>query len=57
MLRKIFNFFLKRSLLKKYYEEKAEKIMKEYLKEDKTCIGIYDKKGKLKTIKKAKGGK
>lgn len=52
MLRKIHSFFLRKWLLKKYYEDQAEQIMKEYLKEDKTCIGIYDKKGKIQAIQK-----
>ena len=52
MIKKIHTFFIKRKLLKQYYKEQAEKMMKEYLLEDETCIGIYDKKGKLKSIKK-----
>lgn len=43
---------MKRKLLKLYYDKQAEMIMEEYLKEDKTCIGIYDKKGKIKYIKR-----
>ncbi len=46
--------FLKKRILKKYREEKAQEIMEEYLKEDKTCIGIYDKKGHLKEIRRFK---
>lgn len=52
MFKAIYKFFLKRKLLKQYYENKAEEVMHEYLKEDRTCIGIYDNKGKLKEIKK-----
>lgn len=52
MFKKIHYFFLKRKLLKQYYYEQAERIMKEYLKENKNCIGIYDKKGKIKEIRK-----
>lgn len=54
MLRKIRRYLLKRKLLKEYYEEKAQEVMKEYLRKDRTCIGIHDKKGKIKTIKKLK---
>ena len=52
MLKKIYKFFLKRKLLKQYYEEQAETLMKEYLKEDRTCIGIYDKNGKIREIQR-----
>jgi len=54
MLRRIRMYLLKQKLLKEYYEEKAQEVMKEYLRKDKTCIGIHDKKGKIKTIKKLK---
>ncbi len=52
MFKKIYSYILKRRLLKQYYDEKAEMVMKEYLKEDNSCIGIYDKNGKIKEIKK-----
>lgn len=52
MLRKIYSFFLRKWLLKKYYKEQAEQIMKEYLKEDKSCIGIYNKQGRIQGIQK-----
>ena len=48
MFKRIYSFFLKRKLLKQYYDEQAEILIEEYVKEDKTCIGIYDKKGKIK---------
>lgn len=52
MLRKIYSFFLRKWLFKKYYKEQAEQIMEEYLKEDKSCIGTYNKKGKMQKIQK-----
>lgn len=52
MFKNIYIFFLKRKLLRQYYDKQAEMIMEQYLKEDKTCIGIYDKKGKIKSIKR-----
>lgn len=52
MLKKIIDYFFKKKLLKEYYQERAQEIIKEYLKEDKTCIGIYDKDGEIKAIKK-----
>lgn len=54
MLNKIIGFFLKKKILKEYYEQKAQEIMKEYLQQDKTCIGIHDRKGRIKKIKKLK---
>lgn len=54
MFKKIIRFFLKKHLLKKYYEEEAERVMEEYLQEDKTCIGIYNSKGKIVGIEKLK---
>lgn len=44
--------FLKKKILRKYREEQAQEIMEKYLKEDKTCIGVYDKKGHIKEIRK-----
>ena len=52
MLRRIKRYFLIKKLERKYYKEQAEKMMEEYLKEDKRCVGIYDKKGNIKRIKK-----
>lgn len=52
MFRKIYLFFLRKKLLKQYYDEQAEIIMKEFLKNEKDYIGIYDKKGKIKGIRK-----
>ena len=52
MLKRIFEVFLKRKLLKDYYDKEAEKIMNEYLKGNKDWIGIYDKKGQLKAIQR-----
>lgn len=54
MLRKIKSYLLERKLLKQYYEEKAQEVMKEYLQKDKSCIGIHDKEGKIKEIRKLK---
>lgn len=52
MLSRIFDWFLKRKLIKRYYEDEAEQIMYEFLRENKGYIGIYDKKGKIKRIEK-----
>lgn len=52
MFRRIYFFFLKKKLLKKYYEKQAEEIMEEFLKKEKGYMGIYDKKGKIKSIRK-----
>lgn len=52
MFRKIYLFFLRKKLLKKYYDEQAEEIMEEFLKKERGYIGIYDKKGKIKSIRK-----
>lgn len=52
MLKKIYNYFLGKKLLKEYYNQRAEEVMKEYLQEDKHCVGVYDKKGNIKKIQK-----
>lgn len=44
--------FLKRKLLKQYYEEQAKKVMEDFLKEEKGYKGVYDRKGKIKSIRK-----
>ena len=52
MFRKIYMFFLQKKLLKQYYDEQAEIIMGIFLKNEKGYVGIYDKKGKMKEIRK-----
>lgn len=52
MFEKIYIFFLRKKLLKKYYNEQAEMIMREFLEKRKNYMGIYDKKGNIKSIKK-----
>ncbi len=44
-------------LQKRERKEKAEQLMEEYLKENKNCLGLYDKEGHIKCIKKIRGRK
>lgn len=52
MLERIHRFFLKRKLIKQYYNEQAENTMQEFIHENKGYIGVYGKDGKIKSIHK-----
>lgn len=54
ILEKIYIFFLKKKLLKEYYNNEAEEIMQDFLKENPGYVGIYDNQNKLKEIRKLK---
>ena len=57
LIDKITDYIIEKRVLRDLREQKEEyarEIMEEYLEENKNCIGVYDKKGHLKEIRRFK---